>query len=329
MNGVPLVDINIAVYNHEAYLRQTIESVLSQQTTFPFRLLIGDDCSTDGSIAILKEFEQKYPEQIKVIYQKKNLGLQSSERNGIVLLNNSTAKYIALLDGDDYWSDTHKLQKQIEFLELNPDYAICFHGVNEMGLDKQLQLSQLAPEPRTYTIDDLAVSWNFIHTVSVVFRNTFGKLPDWFGQSPAADYTLHMLNASTGKIYYMPEPMGVYRKFVGIWGTKTDLSKYINWCKTLALLIKHFDDEKILTPLRKQHAHWLLYIYENNAVDAVQEQEPLVKEILDRVIITSPDQMARFKTKFLFLSLYKKLILSLRHNPIGNKLMAPGIKGDK
>jgi len=99
-----IVDVNIAVYNHAPFLRKALDGALAQKTNFPFRLLIGDDCSTDGSVAILKEYESKFSERIKVIYQPKNLGLNSVERNGVILLKNSTAKYIALLDGDDYVS---------------------------------------------------------------------------------------------------------------------------------------------------------------------------------------------------------------------------------
>ena len=131
-----LVDVNIAVYNHALFLEKTLDSVLEQKTNFPFRLLIGDDFSTDGSIEILKRYEREFPDKIKVIYQPKNLGLNSSERNGIIILKKSTAKYIALLDGDDYWTDAYKLQKQVDFLESNPEFSICFHlveSINDQG----------------------------------------------------------------------------------------------------------------------------------------------------------------------------------------------------
>lgn len=317
-----LVDILMPVYNHEKFLEDALNGVVKQRTNFNFRLLIGEDCSTDNSRLIIERFRNNYPTIIFPAYRQTNLG---AHKNGELLFKEMSSKYVAICEGDDYWTDLSKLQKQIDFLEGHTDYAICFHGVHEMEKDKEPVLCQLTDLPKTYTIEDLASSLNFIHTVSVVFRLNFREFPDWFNQVPAADYALHMLNASYGKIYYMPEPMGVYRKFTGIWGPQNLLHKYTNWCKSLGFLIRHFDDEKVLQLLRKQQAYWLLYLYNNDA-DKVYEQEPLVKEILDMVIIKSPEQMARFKTKFLFLSFCKKLVLLLKHNPFGNRLASFRIK---
>jgi glycosyltransferase involved in cell wall biosynthesis len=215
----PIVDVNIAVYNHARYLRKTLDSVLSQKTDFPFRLVIGDDFSTDGSRDILKEYEQRYPEQVKVIYQEKNLGFDSDERNGTIMLKHSTAKYIAFLDGDDYWIDDSKLQKQISFLEANTDYSICFHKVmvDEDGKLKEDTITN--PPGITTTMTDL-VRGNFIHTPSVVFRNK-RKLPKWFNKAMPADYPLYLLLTANGeKIRMIDEVMAVYRVHGGgIWST--------------------------------------------------------------------------------------------------------------
>ena len=133
-----LVDVNIAVYNHAAYLRQTLDSALSQKTNFKFRILVGDDFSTDGSRDILREFELKYPEQMKVIYQEKNLGFKSSDTNGLRILRSSTGKYIAVLDGDDLWTDSFKLQKQVDFLESNSDYVLCAANAEVLNTTESL-----------------------------------------------------------------------------------------------------------------------------------------------------------------------------------------------
>jgi glycosyltransferase involved in cell wall biosynthesis len=322
----PLVDVNIAVYNHAPYLRQTLDSVVSQQTTFPYRILVGDDCSTDGSTEILKEYESKYPDRIKVIYQPKNLGLNAEERNGIILLKNSTAKYIALLDGDDYWSDPHKLQRQVDFLEANPDFSICFHRVYDLEEGKDLTLSKLntGESPQDYTINDLASSSVMMHTLSVVFRNGFiNGLPEGFAQSPVGDYTMHMLNAAHGKIHYLPEPMGVYRKFVGVWGTQAYASKQLNWYKTLRYLVAYFNkpgNDIILQGLRRQQAACLVWLYEHDARETLLLHEPLVKEVLDLHTVTTPIGMIRYSTGLLWAGFWKKMILLLRHNPVGNRL---------
>ena len=208
-----LVDINIAVYNQAPYLETTLESVLSQKTNFPFRLLIGDDCSTDGSVEILKNYESRYPNKVKVIYQAKNIGINSPERNGIILLKNSTSKYIALLDGDDYWVDNFKLQKQIDFLEKNQRYVGCFHNTVERYDDDELasHLYCNFQAAQSINFNDLCFS-NIIPTCSVIYRNKlFGELPDWYHKLKMGDWPLHLLNSQFGDFWYIPKIMGVHR----------------------------------------------------------------------------------------------------------------------
>src|SRR5258708_3052102 len=131
----PLVDVTLITYNHEKFIAQAIESVLSQQTGFEFRLLVGDDCSTDNTQSIIRSYAEKYPERICLMLDSTHRGLKSRERVGVRALTGSTAKYVALLDGDDYWTDAYKLQKQADFLETHPDFAICFHNVRMVFQD--------------------------------------------------------------------------------------------------------------------------------------------------------------------------------------------------
>jgi glycosyltransferase involved in cell wall biosynthesis len=236
----PLVDINIASYNHANYLKHTLEGVLSQQTSFHYRILIGDDCSTDGSIEIIKEYERKFPDRISTIYQKINLGLNHPEKNGIILLKKSTSKYIALLDGDDYWTDPLKLQKQVDFLENNPDFAICFHAVTLLNEETQ-QTENKYYNKDVSTIEDLCQG-NYIHTASCIFRNgLIEKLPKWFSSSPVGDWPLYLMAAEHGKIKYIDEPMAVYRMHnKGIWSKQDRLGMFLKWRKVIILLNNHF-----------------------------------------------------------------------------------------
>lgn len=215
----PIVDINIAVYNHAPYLRQTLDGVIEQKTNFPFRLLIGDDCSTDGSIDILKEYEKKYPDKIKVIYQPKNLGFHSTERNGIILFKNSTAKYIALLDGDDYWTNPFKLQKQVDFLEANPRIFGCFHDV--MVVDETSQVikeNYYHPHKEIFNQADCIANGGAYSTGALMFRSLVLKnMPEWFLKAPS-DYTIDLLITEFGDIAHLGENMGAYRIHKGgIW----------------------------------------------------------------------------------------------------------------
>jgi glycosyltransferase involved in cell wall biosynthesis len=226
----PIVDINIAVYNQAPYLRQTIESVLAQVTNFKFRLLIGDDCSTDGSVEIIKEYESKYPHLIKAILQEKNLGFSSPITNGIILLKNSTAKYIALLDGDDYWTDPHKLQRQVDLLEKRQDIVCFFHNaevINENGFVRLYNDS--SNEIRL--IQDEVLETLMIPTSSVLFRNKVQEMPQWL-LNFCMDITLYFHLAGFGDFYGSPQVMSGYRMHGGgIWTgqeQRKKLSNHIN-----------------------------------------------------------------------------------------------------
>lgn len=128
-NTKPLVVIRCLVYNHEPYLRDCLEGFVMQQTTFPFVAIVHDDASTDGSAAIIREYEEKYPNIIKPIYETEN---QYSKHDGSLgrimnaAIDATGAKYVAMCEGDDYWTDPLKLQKQVDFMEANPEYGLCY-----------------------------------------------------------------------------------------------------------------------------------------------------------------------------------------------------------
>ena len=208
----PLVDVNIAVYNHAPYLEKTLDGVLAQKTNFGVRMVIGDDCSTDGSIDILKRYEAQYPDKMKVIYQPKNIGLGVGDRNGIIILKNSTAKYIALLDGDDYWTDPLKLQTQVDFLEANSNYALTFHDVSILYKGRKAR-SYHWDAPDTSDIGYLLREGNYISTLSSVFRNSPRILEflNKFPNAPFGDYLIYIAVAQEGLMKFFPQRMGVYR----------------------------------------------------------------------------------------------------------------------
>ena len=127
MTGDPLVSIRCTVYNHEPFLRQCLDGFVMQQTTFPFEAIVHDDASTDGSAAIIREYAEKYPDIIKPIYETEN---QYSKHDGSLrqILEKAvhpSSKYIALCEGDDYWTDPNKLQIQVDFLEAYPNFVMC------------------------------------------------------------------------------------------------------------------------------------------------------------------------------------------------------------
>lgn len=128
----PLLSVVTITYNHEPYIAKCIEGVLMQKVNFPIEFIIAEDCSTDGTRAICEEYARKYPDLIKLILSDINKGALPNERMAI---GGARGKYIALCEGDDYWTDERKLQKQVDFLESNAEYTVCFHDrmIEESG----------------------------------------------------------------------------------------------------------------------------------------------------------------------------------------------------
>ncbi|MDO9390504.1 MAG: glycosyltransferase [bacterium] len=239
----PLVSIVCTTYNQIKYIKKAIDGFLMQQTDFPVEIVIHDDASTDGTDRIIREYAGKYPELIFPIFQTEN---QFARGNGLVAIKAFGAargKYIALCEGDDYWTDRHKLQKQVDFLESNPDYSICFHRVK---LAYPLNISNLIRRRRskgsikeTTTITDLCRN-NYIYTASCVFQNRLtGPLPQWFEQVLPLDWPYFVLAARHGKIKFIKKTMAVYRIHqAGIWGGTSAVKK---WQREIEML-QHLGD---------------------------------------------------------------------------------------
>ncbi len=220
----PLLSVCLITYNHEKYIREAIDGVLMQKVNFTWEFIIADDFSTDGTREIVLEYKEKYPDFIKLILQEKNVG---ASQNFIDLITAPKSKYIAYFEGDDYWTDPLKLQKQIDFLEANPEYAICFHPVNIIYVNTK-KANHFRPnnQQTTTTIKDL-LKKNFIHTSSAMLRNRiFDNFPDWFNKVKIGDWPLFLLVSKYGNIGFIPDVMSVYRKHSGgVWSNQKNIEK--------------------------------------------------------------------------------------------------------
>ncbi len=249
--------VSLITYNHAPYIAQAIESVLMQQTSFDFELLIGEDDSRDGTRQIVTDYQRRFPGRIRLLLNdRKNVVYVNGKPTGLWNLANnirlSRGEYIALLEGDDCWTSPHKLQKQVEFLENNRDCALCFHNVrilDEADPARQ-ELHYPKPGPDRYDLEDL-LRGNFMHTCSVMYRSRlFDDFPSWFFKCPLGDWPLHVLNAQHGRIGYLDEVMGVYRKHAqGAWSAQTQVQilagsiQTARWIRTglTAAQRKHLD----------------------------------------------------------------------------------------
>lgn len=203
------VSVCMITYNHEQFIKQAVASALQQVTGFEYEIVIGEDCSTDRTRDILVELQQANPDKIRLLLRDRNLG---GQLNFVQTLSACRGEYIAYLEGDDYWTSSAKLQKQVDFLDQHSDFAICFHNALKFYADGGLSEPICADDqPAVSTIEDM-LRKNFIPACSVMFRNKlFESFPDWFFSLKLGDWPLHILNAQYGKIGYINEVMAVYR----------------------------------------------------------------------------------------------------------------------
>ncbi len=218
----PKVQVITICYNQEQYIAQALESIISQKTSFAFEAIVADDASSDATPQIIKEYARKYPHIIKPILRTTNIG---SMQNFLDAATCVSAEYVAMCEGDDYWTDDTKLQKQVNMLDKHSECSICFHPVL-IKWENSMKESTVFPSPSyrfNKTILDLndLLKQNFIQTNSVVYRWQFGDgtlnsvLPD---NILPGDYFIHMLHAQKGMICFINKCMGVYRKHAGgIW----------------------------------------------------------------------------------------------------------------
>lgn len=216
------LSVSIVTFQEAGYIRQAAESVLKQETRFPFEVIIGDDASTDGSRDILRQLQQEWPDKVRLLLADTNYGDRGLS-NFMATVDACTGEYVAFLDGDDYWTSTDKLQRQVDFLDAHPECDLCGHHVDHLSDDGFRERSQ-APFGVTgkvqdcYDIGELLVE-NFAHKISTVVRRQAIRdaLPDWYRNTPiaSADWVFNVLVGRGGKVGFINESMAVHRKRVG------------------------------------------------------------------------------------------------------------------
>lgn len=204
-----LVSVVMLAYNHAKFISEAIESFLSQKTYFPIKLIIAEDFSTDNTREIIINYQKKYPKKIKLILQNENVG---AKKNNIDLFENLEGKYIAALEGDDYWIDPLKLQKQVDFLEENEDYQMVFSQCLEIGDVNNLKRI-IDCDRREYFDIELMNQW-LVPTASVLFRNNLSEKDykilnhkDVF----FSDIFLFLIQFNKGRVFGFDEKLSVYR----------------------------------------------------------------------------------------------------------------------
>ena len=213
---IPLLSVCLITYNHVNFIKQAVDGVLMQKVDFAWELIIADDFSTDGTREIVLEYKNKYPDLIKLILQEKNVG---AAQNFIDLITAPKSKYIAYFEGDDYWTDALKLQKQVDFLEVNPEYSGAFHQIQVLEQDGSwgdpLKGLQNLGNRLDVTLEDCISNTPPFHTSSFLFRRDRLHLPQDFSRYSSGDMSLYVILSSQGKFRRIPENMSVYREHPG------------------------------------------------------------------------------------------------------------------
>lgn len=217
-----MVTVCCLAYNHEKYIRKALDSFVMQKTNFNFEVLINDDASTDNTANILREYERKYPDIIKPIYQKENQYSQGKKINVEILFPNATGKYIATCETDDYWTDDKKLQKQYDALEQNPNCVFCAHKTRRIK-GANMQLAGFIPRigfSKNIVKPDEFVNRIFLErpfqVSSFFFKSQYVKdlyknIPDFYSLSSVGDIPLMLYFSTLGDVYYIDEEMSCYR----------------------------------------------------------------------------------------------------------------------
>jgi glycosyltransferase involved in cell wall biosynthesis len=219
------VTVLLTTYNHEKYIAQAMDSVLMQETSFDFDIVILEDCSTDATKDILLAYQKRHPDKIRLNLADRN---QCSAKPFAEAIQTAPSRYIAILDGDDYWTSPKKLEKQVQFLEAHPDCTLCFHNALKIYEDdsRSPQLYTPPTQKRVSVLDDL---WqqNFIAGCAAMLRReVLDDLPEWFYTMPYGDWPLYILCARHGQIGYIDEILGVYRiHHEGLWSRLDSIQK--------------------------------------------------------------------------------------------------------
>ena len=296
INEQLMVSVVMITYGHEIYIKQAIEGVLMQQCDFEVELIIANDCSPDSTDEVVKDIIVHHPKSSWITYtrHRTNKGIMP---NFIWALEQCQGKYIALCEGDDYWTDPLKLQKQVDFLEENDDFIGCFHNVYTSRAT-DMQLFNKYYDKDIYTLEDLLSSW-IIPTCSVVFRNNHLIFPDWVNNVPNGDLCLFLNLAKEGSFKLIDGVMGVYRLHAN------GITAQLNKSRTLLNVFYIFKNLDIDTDGKYHNA--ILASIDKFVGDNY-------KRTIIRDYLQGPDKLAVLNQSFSYKELLKVFWLKFKNN---------------
>lgn len=243
--AAPLVSVLMLAWNHAPYIRQSIESIVCQQCDFDFELIIGEDQSSDDTLAICRSFQREFPSMVRLVTSSDNVGMH---RNFARIWHKARGEFIAFCEGDDFWTDPEKLRRQVEWMKCNPTYTLCGSPTNiirENTRDEWEVSGTIVPPiiKQSYSLKDLIPFYSF-HTSSIILRKSKVGFPTWLWQQYCIDRPLYLLCAEQGPVGYLPDVMSVYRLHGdGNWSPISWLEKAQKGINLFNALDRHFSNK--------------------------------------------------------------------------------------
>ncbi|QCD35180.1 glycosyltransferase [Muribaculum gordoncarteri] len=278
MNNLPLVSISCITYNHASYIKECIDGFLMQKTNFNFEVLIHDDHSTDGTEEIIKEYAKQYPDIIKPLFEKENqYSLGKPIGSAVWNLPRARGEYIAICEGDDYWTDPYKLQKQVDFLESHPDYGMCYTKVKRFVPKNNKFIDEWGGPNET--MDKLLIE-NTIPTLTAVFHKAiyYNYLTEIHPSKRGwlmGDYPIWLYFAQNSKIKFINETTGVYRICTESASHSNDLEKIIRFNNSYHDIRTWYNSRQNTVPQKKLDQNQAVLLFNSSVFRSSKEYAKL------------------------------------------------------
>lgn len=278
MNNLPLVSISCITYNHASYIKECIDGFLMQKTNFNFEVLIHDDHSTDGTEEIIKEYAKQYPDIIKPLFEKENqYSLGKPIGSAVWNLPRARGEYIAICEGDDYWTDPYKLQKQVDFLESHPDYGMCYTKVKRFVPKNNKFIDEWGGPNET--MDKLLIE-NTIPTLTAVFHKAiyYNYLTEIHPSKRGwlmGDYPIWLYFAQNSKIKFINETTGVYRICTESASHSNDLEKIIRFNNSYHDIRTWYNSRQNTVPQKKLDQNQAVLLFNSSVFRSSKEYAEL------------------------------------------------------
>lgn len=328
LNKKPLVSVIIITYQHKDFIERCIESVIKQDTEFEYEVLIGDDGSEDGTTEVCLNYQRRYPEMIRFFVQsRKNVIFFGSRPTGrfnfLYLLSKARGRYIAMVEGDDYWADKEKLKIQVDCIKSHERISGCFHSAKIFEKDKLLNDYYGPPVIKDfYQTDDLLIYGNFIPTSSIFFKkDRIDDIPEWFLDVPVGDWPLNIILAEKGVLKFINRPMSVWRRHPGgVYSQRSNYFKLIIETRSLYVYKRN---------LKGKHQKYILNKIARNLLQLYLDFNVKVKFSVLRKYVVKSLSFSIFKKRLIFSNL--KLIMASISPPMYKraKRLKVVIKKDK